>query len=121
MRAQETWAFCTELNRLAACEDFTASLVKQERNAVKAAISHATIDDSVFLGLNTTYFVHFEDGEKAIIIQESKIGSILPKGTDVKLNLKTEKLNIFDESGDHSLMTGVVNDLDQYRKKADAV
>jgi iron(III) transport system ATP-binding protein len=82
---------------------------------------HATIDDSVFLGLNTTYFVHFEDGEKAIIIQESKIGSILPKGTDVKLNLKTEKLNIFDESGDHSLMTGVVNDLDQYRKKADAV
>ena len=30
----------------------------------------AWIDDAVFLGLNTHYFVHFEDGETAEIVQE---------------------------------------------------
>ncbi|MCH4207458.1 MAG: ABC transporter ATP-binding protein [Solobacterium sp.] len=76
----------------------------------------AVIDDSVFLGLNTTYFVHFEDGEKAIIIQESLIDSILPKGTDVYLSVKAEKINIFNEAGDKNLIQGVVNDMDLLKK-----
>ena len=75
----------------------------------------AVIDDSVFLGINTTYFVHFDDGEKAIIIQESKIDSILPKGTEVHLGIKTEKINVFDESGNKNLVAGVVNDMDALR------
>ena len=41
MRFHETSAFCTELNSFATLEDFTVSLVKQERNVVNAAISHA--------------------------------------------------------------------------------
>ncbi len=79
----------------------------------------AIIDDSVFLGLNTTYFVHFEDGEKAIIIQESLIDNILPKGTEVYLSVKSEKINLFNEAGDKNLVTGVVNDMDKL-KKSDA-
>jgi iron(III) transport system ATP-binding protein len=75
----------------------------------------AVIDDSVFLGINTTYFVHFDDGEKVIIIQESKIDSILPKGTEVHLGIKTEKINVFDESGNKNLVAGVVNDMDALR------
>jgi len=76
----------------------------------------ATIDDSVFLGLNTTYFVHFASGVRAVIIQESKIDSILPAGSEVSLSLKTEKLNIFDAQSELSLMKGVAND---YLKKED--
>lgn len=79
----------------------------------------AVIDDSVFLGLNTNYFVTFEDGEKAVIIQESRIDSIIPRGTQVTLSLKTEKLNVFDTDG-NSLMTGVVNDAARYQKKGEA-
>ncbi|MBQ1508304.1 MAG: ABC transporter ATP-binding protein [Erysipelotrichaceae bacterium] len=78
----------------------------------------AVIDDAVFLGLNTHYFVHFEDGETAEIVQESKIDSIIEKGTEIRLGVKTEKINIFDEKGEHNLVKGVLNDYDIYRKEA---
>ncbi|MCR4626507.1 MAG: ABC transporter ATP-binding protein [Treponema sp.] len=75
----------------------------------------ATVDDAVFLGLNTHYFVHFENGEKAEIIQESQIDSIIAKGTKISLSIKTEKINVFDESGNKNLVKGVINDLDAYK------
>ena len=78
----------------------------------------AWVDDAVFLGLNTHYFVHFEDGEEAEIIQESKIDSIIEKGTQVSLGVKTEKINIFDEEGKYNLVEGVINYLDAYKKEA---
>ena len=77
----------------------------------------ATIDDSVFLGLNTHYFVHFEDGTKAEIIQESTIDSIIEKGREIFLKVKTEKINIFNEDGTTNLVKGVINDYDQYKKE----
>ncbi len=77
----------------------------------------ATIDDAIFLGLNTHYFVHFADGETAEIVQESKIDSIIEKGSKIRLGVKTEKINIFDETGSYNLVQGVVNDLDVYKKK----
>ncbi len=76
----------------------------------------AYIDDAVFLGLNTHYFVHFEDGEKAEIIQESLIDSIIEKGTEIYLGVKTEKVNIFDTEGKKNLVKGVVNDIDVFKK-----
>ncbi len=78
----------------------------------------ATIDDAVFLGLNTHYFVHFEDGGTAEIVQESKIDSIIEKGTEILLGVKTEKINIFDETGSYNLVEGVINDYDVYKKEA---
>jgi iron(III) transport system ATP-binding protein len=76
----------------------------------------AYVDDAVFLGLNTHYFVHFEDGEKAEIIQESLIDSIIEKGTEIYLGVKTEKVNIFDSEGKKNLVKGVVNDIDVFKK-----
>lgn len=76
----------------------------------------AVIDDSVFLGLNTHYFVHLQSGEAVEIIQESKIDSIIPKGSKVSLGIKAEKINIFSEDGKRSLVVGVKNDLDAYKK-----
>ena len=76
----------------------------------------AVVDDAVFLGLNTHYFVHLNDGTKAEIIQESQIDSMIKKGTKVKLEIKTGKVNIFNEDGSYNLVEGVTNDLDVYKK-----
>ena len=71
----------------------------------------AVIKDSVFLGLNTHYFVQMETGEEAEIIQESRIDSILPPGTKVRLTLNSEKANVFDTQTTLSLMQGVRHEL----------
>ena len=70
----------------------------------------AVIRDSVFLGLNTHYFVEMETGEEAEIIQESRIDSILEPGTNVRLTLNADKANVFDFESQKSLMCGVHNE-----------
>ena len=71
----------------------------------------AFIDSSVFLGLNTHYFAHLESGEKIEIVQESKIDSIIPKGTEVYLKIKQDKINVFTEDGSKNILEGVNNDI----------
>ena len=70
----------------------------------------ATVDDCVFLGLMTHYFVHLESGEEAEIIQESSIDSIIEPGTKIKLTINTDKVNIFTADGSANMLTGVKND-----------
>ena len=70
----------------------------------------AIVDDCVFLGLMTHYFVHLESGEEVEIIQESSIDSIIEPGTKIKLTLNTEKVNIFTADGSANMLTGVCND-----------
>ena len=70
----------------------------------------ARIDDSVFLGLNTHYFVTTADGVKAEIVQESQIDSILPKGMEVSLIVKKEKINVLTADGEYNILEGVQND-----------
>ena len=71
----------------------------------------ATVVSSVFLGLNTTYFVELYDGTQAEIVEESSISSIIPNGTKVKLGLKLDKINVFNAEGSVNLTKGVVNDV----------
>ncbi|MBQ5797255.1 MAG: ABC transporter ATP-binding protein [Firmicutes bacterium] len=70
----------------------------------------AKVDDCVFLGLMTHYFVHLESGEEVEIIQESSIDSIIEPGTMIKLTLNTDKVNIFTADGSDNMLTGVQND-----------
>ena len=70
----------------------------------------ARIDDSVFLGLNTHYFVTTASGLKAEIVQESMIDSIIPKGAKVHLTVKRDKINVLSADGETNLLTGVQND-----------
>ena len=72
----------------------------------------ATIDDCVFLGLNTHYFVTLETGEAAEIIQESQIDSILPRGSKILLTVNTDKINVFDKASEVSLMRNVRNEME---------
>lgn len=82
-------------------------LLNRDANAPGIA---ATVDDCVFLGLMTHYFVHLESGEEVEIIQESSIDSIIEPGTQIRLTLNTEKVNAFTADGSRNIMTGVRND-----------
>ena len=75
-----------------------------------AAGIEATVNDCVFLGLNTHYFLTLCSGEDAVVIQESSIGSTIAPGTRVGLTINMEKLNIFSEETRENLVEGVVND-----------
>lgn len=76
----------------------------------------ATIDDSVFLGLNTHYFVTLETGEKAEIIQESQIDSILPPGSQIWLTVNVDKFNVFGKEDQKSMMRGIRNQMEAVSK-----
>lgn len=84
-------------------EEFTIS------TETKAGIK-AVVDSSIFLGLNTHYFVHLSTGEKVEIIQESKIDSIIPVSSEIYLTVKEEKINLFTEDGTRNILQGVRND-----------
>ncbi len=73
-----------------------------QRDASAPGVS-ATVDDSVFLGLNTHYFVHLDSGEKVEIVMESEIENSVPKGTAIKLAVKTHKINVFTADGARTL------------------
>ena len=70
----------------------------------------AIVDDSVFLGLNTHYFMHLEDGTEVESIQESTIDSIIPSGSAIRITVNTEKVNLFTQDGAANILTGVRND-----------
>ena len=72
----------------------------------------AEIKDAVFLGLNTHYFVRFENGEEADVIRESTIEDNLKPGAKVSLSVNTDKVNVFTADGGTNILTGVKNDLD---------
>ena len=73
-----------------------------QRDASAPGVS-ATVDDSVFLGLNTHYFVHLDSGDKVEIVMESEIENSVPKGTAIKLAVKTHKINVFTADGARTL------------------
>ena len=77
----------------------------------------AVIEDSIFLGLNTHYQVEFENGVHAEIVQESRIDSITPPGTEIYLTVKSEKINLFTADGEQNCLLGVRNDYEQYSGK----
>jgi iron(III) transport system ATP-binding protein len=64
----------------------------------------AIVETSVFLGLNTHYFVKMETGEYAEIIQESTIDSIIPNGSEIRLGVKQEKINAFTKDGSGNIL-----------------
>ena len=70
----------------------------------------AIVDDCVFLGLNTHYFVHLSSGEEVEIIQESSIDSIIEPGSEINLKINTDKVNLFTADGEENILTGVCND-----------
>ena len=74
----------------------------------------ARVKDSVFLGLNTHYFIEFKSGTAAEMIRESAIDGIIASGTEISLDLNLEKINVFTEDGSVNILEGVKNDLTDF-------
>lgn len=81
-------------------------IINKSGNGIKA-----TVISSIFLGLNTHYFVKLETGEKVEIIQESTMEDIYKSGAQIYLMVKHEKINVFDSESELNLTRGVVNDV----------
>ncbi len=78
-------------------EEFTIS--EATENGIEAVVR-----DSIFLGLNTHYFLTLTSGERVDIIQESTINSIISKGTTIKLIVNQSKINVFLPDGSANLL-----------------
>lgn len=78
-----------------------------EQNAIGAVV-----EDMVFLGSSTQYFIELEDGEKAIMVSESTLDSPFEVGSKLKLQLNAEKINLYSEDGSRNLLEGVSDGVD---------
>lgn len=56
----------------------------------------AVVKNSVFLGLNTHYFVTMADGQEFEVIQDQDGRDIIADGTEIRLTVKPHKINVFD-------------------------
>ena len=79
-------------------EEFILSTKKTD-NAL-----HGVIETNVFLGLNTQYFVRLDGGETVEAVTESMPNHIMPRGTEVCLTVKTDKINVLAEDGSRNLL-----------------
>ena len=89
-------------------EEFVVQPMQTQQTAGLRGI----VKDSVFLGLNTHYFVELESKEQVEVIQESKIGKFIKPNTEIVLTIDSEKVNLFETQRETSLMQGVVQDLE---------
>ncbi len=108
-------------------QDVIVAIRPEEVVIDKSEGIHAKVDDSIFLGLNTHYYVTSDevrsiptedkDDERFELIQESLIDEIIPNGTAVRLKIKKEKINVFSNDGSKNLVQGVKNDKYLYGNK----
>ena len=73
-------------------EDF--EMTKKDEGGIRS-----TITDSLFVGLNTHYFVELPGGQNIEIIHESVMNSVFRTGDTVFLNIKVDKINAFSIDG----------------------
>lgn len=71
-----------------------------------------TIVSSVFLGTSTRYDVELETGDQVMLMQESTETDYYHKGDVVRLQVKREKINIYNQEGTLNYTEGVVSDLE---------
>lgn len=64
----------------------------------------ATIIDSVYLGLNTEYFMSIPFADRIQVSEESTFGEDLKSGDTVKLTINTQKINVFTADGKQNLL-----------------
>jgi iron(III) transport system ATP-binding protein len=67
----------------------------------------AIVDDCIFLGMNTHYFMHLEDGTELVSTMESSIGDHGKPGSELFLTVNKEKINLFNSDGSINILEGV--------------
>ena len=66
-----------------------------------------TVRDSVFLGLNTHYYVDLDKGDEVEITQESSVKDLIKKGEEIRLTINRKKVNLYKMDGSKNLLQGV--------------
>ncbi|MGD1823658.1 MAG: ABC transporter ATP-binding protein [Pleomorphochaeta sp.] len=64
----------------------------------------AVIKDTIFLGLNTHFFMELPNKQIVEIIKESMINNSNEKGKTVYLKINTDKVNVFTKDGSENLV-----------------
>ena len=64
----------------------------------------ATVKYSVFLGANLHYFLDDHEGHEIEVMVPSDLTEIIPDGTEIRLQVIKEKINIFDAESQTSLI-----------------
>ncbi|MDR2481775.1 MAG: ABC transporter ATP-binding protein [Spirochaetaceae bacterium] len=76
-------------------------IISKDNTGIKGTIKH-----SVFLGLNTHYFITIENGQDIEVIERSTEEASYEAGMNVSLKIDGSRLNIFDKNGDKNLSYG---------------
>jgi iron(III) transport system ATP-binding protein len=74
-------------------------MLTDDKNTIKAVIK-----DTVFLGLNTHFFIELPNKQIVEVIKESMIDNLIEPGTEVYLTVNTEKVNVYTEDGSKNLV-----------------
>jgi iron(III) transport system ATP-binding protein len=74
-------------------------MLTDDRNTIKAVIK-----DTVFLGLNTHFFIELPNRQIVEVIKESMIDNIIEPGTEIFLTVNAEKVNVYTEDGSENLV-----------------
>lgn len=64
----------------------------------------AQITDSVYLGMDTEYFVDLPFAKKIHVSEESSLTEDLGEGDHIKLKINTQKINVFTADGSQNLL-----------------
>jgi iron(III) transport system ATP-binding protein len=78
----------------------------------------AVVNYSVFLGISTHYFLTMADGQEVEVITPSDVGRIIPNNTPVKLRVEADRINVFTDDGEKSLIIQT-EDIDRNRTGGD--
>lgn len=63
-----------------------------------------TVKSSVFLGVDTHYFVETNEGQEIEVIQNSDLDELIPNGAKIHLKVQEQKINVFSEDGTKSFI-----------------
>lgn len=86
-------------------QDVLVSIRPQEFYVTSSEESiSGVVDNTMFLGINTHYFITLKTGEKVEVVQNIEDHSIIPEGTNVKVKVKPKLINLFDASSETTLI-----------------
>lgn len=74
-------------------------IFSQEDKGIKG-----TVKSSMFLGLNTNYFVELENGKTIEVLQDSDAGVLIENGVAISLQVKVNKINVFHKESEKTLI-----------------
>ena len=83
------------------------SIISQEGDGIEDVV-----EDSIFLGLNTHFFVRLANNTSIEILTD-EIDEYIPNGSKIRLRLKENRINVFSTDGSVNFIPGVQNDVEE--------